>query len=142
MPRASLIQTLRNKEFFIEEPYRSCLKMSGRTEVYYIRSDGSIVKPVYEEYSRTGAHGTWYYSRYEVEQEAVARLHVEVSNSGRHYCSIRVLKKLDPEDALRVGVAVYKLHGEWLCKSLYNALAKMLAEAGYTHDEIVTLLSE
>ena len=142
MPRASLIQPLQNQELFVAEPYRSCLKMSGRTEVYYLRADGSVIKPVYEEYSRSGAHGTWYYPRNVIEEEAVVRFEIEVSNSGRHYCDIKLLKKIDPEDALRIAVKIYNLHGEWLCNSLYNALARMLAEAGFDTNEIQVLLSE
>ena len=75
---------------YIPFEYRNCIKYPGRTQ-YYIIKDGKVLEPIYRRRSRTGAHGEDYYKPEDVETADVI-LCVNISNSGKHYCYMKVQK--------------------------------------------------
>lgn len=88
-------------EGLVSFSYRST-KMGALTKVYVIK-DGHVVKPRFMSLSKTGNHGEEYYDISDVESADVI-LTIDVSNSGKHYCKMNVLKNnvKSIEKALRI----------------------------------------
>jgi len=67
-------------QYRYEMPYRSCWKAFGLTYPIAICLEcKQVVEPTREEYSKTGAHGTWYY----VHKHKLAFIVLKRSNSGK-----------------------------------------------------------
>ena len=82
-----------SKLYRYEMPYRNCIKASGLTyPIAFCLECGKVIEPSAEEYSRTGAHGTWYY----VHEHPLAFIVLKRSNSGKRdaYRSENVPKPL------------------------------------------------
>jgi hypothetical protein len=68
------------RKYRYELPYRNCIKASGLTyPIAFCLECGKVIEPTAEEYSRTGAHGTWYY----VHEHPLAFIILKRSNSGK-----------------------------------------------------------
>ena len=104
--------------------YRDTLKTSARTEYIFIKlNDGKIerLEPLWRKRSRTGAHGEDCYTKKYLEK-ADAIVAVQVSNSGRHYCSLVTKKQLTQEELLKL--AVWLAEYEHICEGIARDLIR------------------
>ena len=85
--------------------------------------DGNVkrLKPLWERRSRTGNHGEDCYTWKYLERASVF-VHIEVSNSGRHYCNLTLKKQLTQEQLLRI--AKWLAENEHICESIASNLVK------------------
>jgi hypothetical protein len=79
-------------------------KMGGITYPVALRLSGflRIVRPIREEYSKTGSHGTWYYLAEEVD----VLIYLEESNSGKRNIYTK-LCRLEPQQCRAVEAAAW-----------------------------------
>jgi hypothetical protein len=71
---------VRARLYTYEVPYRRCVKASGLTYPIAICTVCMrVVEPSAKEYSKTGAHGTWYYEH----EHPLAFIMIVQSNSGK-----------------------------------------------------------
>ena len=81
------------QKYKYEMPYRSCIKAGGLTYPIAICNEcGKVIEPTRREYSKTGAHGTWYYEH----EHELRFIILRQSNSGKRdaYRSENVPKPL------------------------------------------------
>ena len=98
--------------------------MGGRTEYLFLQVNGGKIKrlePLWQRRSRTGNHGEDCYT-VTFLQKADVEVAVKISNSGAHYCSLRVLKPLAPEQLLRL--ARWLQQHEHLCHMIAQDLIR------------------
>jgi hypothetical protein len=80
---------------FVGFEYRNAIKTPARTKTILLLVSGTKVielEPVKRERSKTGAHGWDYYYPSDIDS-ADAIVHIDISNSGKHYCEFKKLKK-------------------------------------------------
>lgn len=114
----------KKQKTLIQYPYRRCLSTDGRTEYIFLTVGGRSVRvlsPLWTKRSRTGAHGTDYYTSKYLER-ADAMVTVDVSNSGKHYCKLVLLKPLTPMQLLRL--AKWLNENEHICRRIAEDLVK------------------
>ncbi len=106
--------------------FKDTLKTDAYKETFLLDENGKRIPPFHEEYSKTHAHGEHYYTEDQVKK-AIAILTIDISNSGRHYCSVQIDKdrfnKLPPERKARLLKRILEIHE---CPRIYEDLADYL----------------
>jgi len=115
--------------------YRYTLKTGARTEYIFLVVGKSVkrLEPLWTRRSRSGAHGEDCYTSKLLERADV-EVTVQISNSGRHYCDLKIKRKLGKEELLKL--AAWLNRNEHICESL----AKRLIEYGLPEDVLVDLI--
>lgn len=106
-----------NKEL-VAFSYRRCIKYSGRTETLVFDRFFNRIRPIHTERSRTGAHGTDYYTSKQIEK-ASAIVTIRISNSGKHYCTLNRYPK-DKIDFTKLCIVLYNT--EHICPSMVQSI--------------------
>ena len=106
--------------------YRDTLKTRARTQTIFLRVRGRKVEriePLEERRSKTGAHGQDCYARTQLA-DADVTVHVDISNSSKHYCSVTG-RRLTREEAH--ALAQWLRENEHICTEILRGLGRLSA---------------
>ena len=107
--------------FVYQVPYRHCIKRDGLTYPIAVCVECKrVVEPERKEYSKTGAHGTWYYAH----PHPLAIILLERTNSGKR----SVVAGPGVPRPLREIVRELWLYRGWSAEEVEEAVAKWLIE--------------
>lgn len=93
--------------------FKDTLKTDAYKETFLLDENARRIKPIHEEYSKTKAHGVHYYTKEQVNR-TIAILTIDISNSGKHYCSVEIKKekfeKLTPQQRAKILKRILDIH--------------------------------
>ena len=97
--------------------------MGARTEYIFLKVNGRIkrLEPLWTRRSKTGNHGMDCYTATFL-RKADAEVVVQVSNSGKHYCSLKLYRQLSKEELLKL--SKWLAENEHICEQIAMDLVK------------------